>query len=81
MEIPVPVPVAGGPVVTRVEVVDHIGSVFGTGPQTRSDLVAAATSSGARAEVVSVLSRLPDGRKFTRPHELWHDLADIPIDG
>lgn len=75
-----PAPVGAGRAVTRVEVIDHIGQAFGTGPLTRSDLVAAAGHSGARAEVVDVLGRLPDGHKFTRPHELWHDLADIPID-
>jgi hypothetical protein len=78
--VEVPVPVGAGTAVTRVEVIDHIGQAFGAGPVTRSDLVAAAGHSGARSEVVAVLGRLPELNKFTRPHELWHDLADVPID-
>jgi hypothetical protein len=74
------VPAGVHEVVTRVEVIDHIGQVFGGGPLTRSDLMAAASQNGARRDVVDVLGRLPEGRRFTRPHDLWHDLADVPID-
>lgn len=70
-----------GRVVTRVEVIDHIGQAFGAGPMTRADLVAAANHNGARPAVVNVLGRLPQDRKFTRPHDLWHDLSDVPIEG
>lgn len=74
-------PYPAGQAVTRVEVIDHIGQAFGTGrPLTRSDLVAAAGHNGARPEVVTVLGRLPDGRKFTQPQDLWHILADVPIE-
>jgi hypothetical protein len=66
-------------VVTRVEVVDHIGEAFASGPLTRSDLVATAQRLGARPAVVELLGTLPD-RKFSRPHELWNDLAHVPIE-
>jgi Protein of unknown function (DUF2795) len=66
-------------VVTRVEVVDHIGEAFASGPLSRSDLMATAQRVGARAAVVELLGTLPD-RKFSRPHELWNDLAHVPIE-
>lgn len=75
---PTPSPAQG--IVTRVELVDHVGPAFGSGPMTRSDLIAAANQAGARVEVVNVLNRLPEGRRFMKPHDLWHDLADVPIE-
>jgi hypothetical protein len=66
-------------VVTRVEVVDHIGEAFAGGPLTRSDLMATAQRVGARPAVVELLGTLPD-RKFSRPHELWNDLSHVPIE-
>jgi hypothetical protein len=68
-----------GGVVTRVEVIDHIGEAFGTGPLTRSDLLSAAQRVGARPAVLELLGTLPD-RKFARPHELWNDLGHVPIE-
>jgi Protein of unknown function (DUF2795) len=65
--------------VTRVEVVDHIGSAFTGGPLTRSDLLVAAQRVGARPAVLELLERLPDHR-FSRPNELWIDLKDVPIE-
>lgn len=65
--------------VTRVEVIDHIGEAFASGPQTRSDLLTAAQSVGARPAVIELLGQLPD-RKFARPHELWNDLSFVPIE-
>lgn len=65
--------------VTRIEVITHVGDAFASGPQTRSDLVEVASRTGARRAVLDLLGRLPD-RKFTRPHDLWLDLADVPID-
>jgi hypothetical protein len=72
-------PVDTDRVVTRVEVIDHIGEAFTTGSLTRADLMAAASRSGARSAVVDLLGRLPD-RKFSRPHDLWDNLADVPIE-
>jgi hypothetical protein len=74
-----PVPVRASQAVTRVEVVDHIHDVFASGPVTRADLVAEAGRNGARTAVIDLLGRLPD-RRFTRPHELWDNLRDVPID-
>jgi hypothetical protein len=65
--------------VTRVEVIDHIGEAFAGGPLTRSDLLVAARRVGARPAVLELLERLPD-RRFSRPHELWTDLRDVPIE-
>jgi Protein of unknown function (DUF2795) len=67
------------PVVTRVEVIDHVGDAFAAGPLTRSDILVAASRMGARPAVLELLERLPD-RKFSRPHELWTDLRDVPIE-
>lgn len=66
-------------VVTRVEVITHLGDVFAHGPQTRSELVAAASSSGARRAVLDLLGRLPE-RRFTQPQDIWFDLGHVPID-
>jgi hypothetical protein len=65
--------------VTRVEVIDHIGEAFAAGPLTRSDLMTAARTVGARPAVIELLGQLPD-RKFARPHELWNDLSFVPIE-
>lgn len=71
---------AAGAAVTRVELIECVGSAFAGRPLSRSDLMAVASTGGARPEVVDVLGRLPGDRRFTRPHDLWHDLADVPID-
>jgi Protein of unknown function (DUF2795) len=65
--------------VTRVEVVDHIGDAFASGPLSRSDILTAAQSVGARPAVIELLGQLPD-RRFARPHELWNDLSFVPIE-
>jgi Protein of unknown function (DUF2795) len=65
--------------VTRVEVIDHIGEAFAAGPLTRSDLMTAARTVGARPAVIELLGQLPD-RKFARPPELWNDLSFVPIE-
>jgi hypothetical protein len=73
------VPASTTHVVTRVEVVDHIGEAFASGPLTRSDLVIAAQRVGARPAVIELLGTLPD-RRFSRPHEIWNDLGHVPIE-
>jgi hypothetical protein len=65
--------------VTRVEVIDHIGGAFNGGALTRFDLQNVARRHGARSAVIDLLGTLPD-RRFTRPHELWNDLRDVPIE-
>ena len=65
--------------VTRVEVIDHIGEAFNGDPLTRFDLQNVARRHGARPAVIDLLGQLPD-RRFIRPHELWNDLRDVPIE-
>ena len=65
--------------VTRVEVIDHIGEAFASGPLDGSDLMTAAQSVGACPAVIELLGQLPDW-KFARPHELWNDLSFVPIE-
>jgi hypothetical protein len=64
--------------VTRVEVIDHVGEAFASGPLTRSDLLSAAQRVGARPAVIELLGRLPD-RKFARANDLWMDLSEVPL--
>lgn len=70
----------GDVAVTRVEVIDHVGEAFTRGPLTRSDLLSAAQSVGARPAVIELLGRLPDHRKFARANDLWMDLNEVPIE-
>lgn len=65
--------------VTRVEVVDLIWPAFDGGTPDRAELEATATRSGARQEVLRLLSHLPN-RRFTNPRDLWEELPDVPID-
>lgn len=65
-------------IVTRVELVDHIETAFTAGPVTRSELVAAATASHARPEVIEVLGRLSD-TPYRTVRDLWGDLPDLPV--
>ena len=64
--------------VTRIELVDHIDAAFAHGSATRDTLLAAATASGARPEVIDTLQRLSD-KLYTGARELWYDLPDIPV--
>jgi hypothetical protein len=45
----------------------------------RVDLQNVARRHGARSAVIDLLGQLPD-RRFIRPHELWNDLRDVPIE-
>lgn len=65
-------------IVTRMELVDHIETAFHTGPATRNELLAAATASHARPEVIEVLHRLAD-TPYRTVRDLWSDLADLPV--
>ena len=66
------------PTVTRMELVDHIETAFEAGPATRGDLLAAATASHARPEVIEVLHQLPD-TPYRSVRDLWPELADVPV--
>jgi hypothetical protein len=69
---------AGGPV-TRVEIIDHIGLAFVGASVSTPELVAVAQQAGARPEVLALLGRLPH-RRFERPHDLWTELPEVPIE-
>jgi hypothetical protein len=64
--------------VTRMELVDHIEPAFTAGPTTREELLAAATASQARPEVIAVLQRLPGGA-YRSLRDLWPELSDVPV--
>lgn len=65
--------------VTRMELVDHIETAFTARPVSRSDLLAAATSSHARPEVIEVLRQLPEVAVYHGIRDLWAELADVPV--
>lgn len=67
-----------GPV-TRSEVVDAIALAFDAPQASTADLITAALRSSARPEVVDLLHGLPS-REFTRPHDLWTHLPEIPLE-
>jgi hypothetical protein len=64
--------------VTRIELLDHIGTAFDGGPANRDALLAAAVSSNARPDVIALLHRLPD-RDFRQVRDLWEEMADVPV--
>jgi hypothetical protein len=64
--------------VTRMELVDHIENAFAAGAATRDQLLAAATTSHARPEVIAVLQRLPE-QPYRSLRDLWPELADMPV--
>lgn len=63
--------------VTRLEIADAVGPVFGQGGATRDEIVEAGRAS-ARPEIVEVLQGLPD-RRYGRLNELWEELQGIPV--
>lgn len=65
--------------VTRVEVIDHVADAFGAAGATRAELLALAEQTGARPDLIALLRRLPD-RRFHRPHELWAELPEVPVE-
>lgn len=74
-----PVPNAGDPPVTRVEIADHVAHLFVTPPVSRDDILGAFGRCGARHEVSRVLERLPD-RPFSSLRDLWPELPGVPIE-
>lgn len=65
--------------VTRMEIVDAIESAFNSPPATKRQIVAAAEDARARAALVDVLRRLPDG-SYQHVRNLWEYLPDVPVD-
>lgn len=64
--------------VTRVEILDLLDSTFTAGPVSRTALVGAARSLGARVELLDLLEHLPE-RQYTHQRELWVDLPHVPV--
>lgn len=52
--------------VTRVKIIDHLGSAFTGASVAKTQLLAQAKGCGARAEVLNVLAHLPE-RSYNRP--------------
>ena len=63
--------------VTRMEIAEAVGSVFGNSGAVRGEIVAAASEAG-RPEVVAVLQGLPE-RRYTKLNDLWEELHDVPV--
>ncbi|MBW0115821.1 DUF2795 domain-containing protein [Pseudonocardia abyssalis] len=66
--------------VTRMEILDVVEGVFVGHITTKIDILAAAQDHGARGPVLDTLARLDGDRRFVSPHDLWIDLADVPVD-
>jgi hypothetical protein len=66
--------------VTRVEIVDHLPEAFTDGPLERGQLVDVVTAAGARPQVVEVLRRLPERKRYSHPRELWQHLGEVPVE-
>lgn len=65
--------------VSRMEIVDAVGSAFEAGGADRSQILTAAVATGARPEVIETLERLPD-RRFGDVRKLWQELPELPIE-
>lgn len=63
--------------VTRVEIAEAVGDVFGDNGALPEEIVAAAEEAG-RPELAAVLQNLPE-RRYNRLNELWEELRDIPV--
>lgn len=64
--------------VTRTEVVDALWDIFDGRQLTKAQLIDGAHGAAVRAEVVSLLARLPD-RPYWQPQQLWAELPDVPV--
>lgn len=58
----------------------HVEAAFGAGPPTRDRLLAYATGTHARPELIAVLRSLPD-RPYASIRDLWQELAHASAGG
>lgn len=65
--------------VTRQTIADAVADLFDSPPVTKGNLVHAAGSDGADAEVVAALYGLPE-QSFRSIRELWPHLRDVPVE-
>jgi hypothetical protein len=63
--------------VTRTEIADHIADA--PLPADRDELLAAAVSTRARPEVITLLETLPE-RTYRQLRDLWPYLRHVPLD-
>ncbi len=64
--------------VTRSDIAQCVGTAFIGGGAARVDLIALARARRASADVLQVLTALPD-RRFARLLEVWDYLPDVPV--
>lgn len=69
---------AHGRGVTRTEIVGALQGAFTGRPMAASELVEAASQSGARQEVLQALKALPT-RTFSDIRQIWTFLQGVPI--
>lgn len=65
--------------VTRTEVVDALWDIFDGRQLTKAQLIDRAHDAAVRAEVVSLLGKLPD-RPYWQPQQLWVELPNVPVE-
>jgi hypothetical protein len=65
--------------VTRIEIAEAVETAFDRPPVSKGDLLAHATASRARVDVLDTLARLPE-RDFRHLRDLWPHLPGIPVD-
>jgi hypothetical protein len=63
--------------VTRDDISQYVGTAFIGGGAARVDLLALARARRASADVMQVLTTLPD-RRYRRLLEVWDELPDLP---
>ena len=64
--------------VTRMEIAEAVQTAFARGGADRDEILATASKSKSRPEVIAVLSGLSK-RRYARMNQLWDELADIPV--
>ena len=64
--------------VTRDDINTYVGTAFIGGGAALGDLLALARARQASADVMQVLTALPD-RRYTRLLEVWDELPDLPV--
>lgn len=64
--------------VTRTEIAEAVRDAFGPRPVSRAEIIAAAQSSGARAEVVDALQH-GLRQEYSDLRQIWSDLPDMPL--
>lgn len=64
--------------VTRMEIAEAVQNAFARGGADRDEILATASNSKPRPEVMEVLSGLSK-RRYSRLNQLWEELVDIPV--